>query len=56
MKNIGPTYPRYFNGALSDVRAKELGKIAKRKNPEIGIKLDDHVRRLLSGNPYTKFK
>jgi hypothetical protein len=54
--NKEPTNPRYFNGVLSDARAKELGNMAKRKNSETGIKLDDDVRRLISGNPYTKFK
>jgi hypothetical protein len=56
LKNIEPTYPHYFNGVLSEVRAKELGNTAKKKNPNTGIKLDDDVRRLISGNPYTKFK
>jgi hypothetical protein len=56
MKNLEPSDPCYFNGVLSDVRAKELENLAKRKNPEAVIKLDDDVRRLISGNPYTKFK
>jgi hypothetical protein len=56
MKNIESADPCYFNGVLSDARVKELENITKRKNPETGIKLDDDVRRLISGNPYTKFK
>lgn len=52
MKKIELSYPQFFNGVLSNARAKELEKTAEKTDSKFDIKLDD-VRRLISGNPYT---
>ena len=43
------TYPIYYDGTMSEERLKELKEITQRSKE---FKLDDDVRRLLSGNPY----
>lgn len=42
-------HPIYYDGMVSKEQTKELKEITQRSKE---IKLDDNVRRFLSGNPY----
>jgi hypothetical protein len=50
------TYPFYFDGRLPEGRAKELAVAIEPYHPRKDLKIDDSVRRLLSGNPFTYIK